>query len=186
MFEQSMTCNAHEIIRKHLQTSQKEGVTAVDGTLGNGGDLLFLTSLPAVDHIIGFDIQQEAINNSKACIEGCNKHIELFLDSHHHIERYIQKVDIAMFNLGYLPKGDKKITTVADISLLAIQKTIALLEKGGILTVMTYRGHETGYKEYELLSTYFSGLYEPTLKIFNLSLVNTQKPCPNLYVIIKK
>ncbi len=185
MFERNMTCNAHQIIKNHLQNLNKSDLVAVDGTVGNGFDLFFLASLKEVEQIIGFDIQQEAITTSRKRIEQCDKHIEVFLDSHHHIDQYIKKIDIGMFNLGYLPKGDKTIVTCAETSLLAIQKTIELLTDGGILTIMTYSGHEEGHKEYQDIDKYLSRFYDRSINVFNLSLKNTHKACPTLYVITK-
>ncbi len=185
MFERNMTYNAHQIIKNHLQNINKNDLVAVDGTVGNGFDLFFLASLKQVEYIIGFDIQQEAISTSCKRTKDCNKQIELFLDSHHHIDQYIKKVDIGMFNLGYLPTGDKTIVTCAKTSLLAIQKTIELLTDGGILTIMTYSGHEEGYKEYQEIDKYLSHFYDRSINVFNLSLKNTHKECPSLFVIKK-
>ena len=106
--------------------------------------------------------------------------------SHHQMDEYIEKLDIAMFNLGYLPSGNKEIVTCRETSLIALQKAIYLLADGGIITVMTYPGHEEGYNEHQAIEDYLKRLYEPDLTIFNLSLKNTKKLCPSLYVIIKK
>ncbi|WP_069997615.1 tRNA (mnm(5)s(2)U34)-methyltransferase [Cellulosilyticum sp. I15G10I2] len=185
MFERNMTSNAHQIIRSHLKGLNKNNLVAVDGTVGNGLDLAFLMQLETVERVIGFDIQQEAINTGNNLAGECNKHVELILDSHHHIDKYIDKINIAMFNLGYLPKGDKKIVTRCETSMLAIEKTIERLADGGILTIMTYQGHDEGNKEYQKIDTYLSNFYDRSVNVFNLSLKNTYKSCPNLYVVIK-
>jgi 16S rRNA C1402 N4-methylase RsmH len=186
MFDKSMTRNAHDIIKNHVLKLNKKELLAVDATVGNGQDLLFLAELEEVNHIVGFDIQEAAIQICYKHVSGFNKPIELFLDSHHHIDQYVQKVDIAMFNLGYLPTGNKEIVTRVDSSLEAIKKTIQLLSNDGILTIMTYPGHEEGYREHEEIEKYLSHFYDKEINIFNLSLKNTYKICPNIYVIIKR
>ena len=52
-----------------------------------------------------------------------------------------------MFNLGYLPGGDKSIITRTESSVTAIRNGLPLLRSGGVLTVMAYPGHEGGNEE---------------------------------------
>ena len=52
--------------------------------------------------------------------------------------------DLGVFNLGYLPQGDKSITTTTSTSLEAIKKAVKLMDKA--LFVVCYIGHEEGEK----------------------------------------
>ena len=54
-----------------------------------------------------------------------------------------------MFNLGYLPGGDKRIITSPESTLDAIQIAITYLAEGGTLTIIAYRGHPGGQMETE-------------------------------------
>ncbi len=52
-----------------------------------------------------------------------------------------------MFNLGYLPHGDKTRTTTSATTLPALAQARAVLAPGGIITVLAYRGHPGGQEE---------------------------------------
>ena len=54
---------------------------------------------------------------------------------------------MVMFNLGYLPRGDKACTTAAHTTLRALEAALAGLKPGGIITVMAYTGHDGGMQE---------------------------------------
>lgn len=134
---------AHTIIKRY---TNKDAI-AIDATVGNGHDTVFLAKL--VDTVYGFDIQERALKQTK---ELCEKHqihnVHLFLDSHANIKQYLTKpVDAAMFNLGYLPNSDKKVTTKASSTIKAIEEICSLLKKGGVITVTIYIGHEEGIHE---------------------------------------
>src|SRR5690606_13271176 len=58
------------------------------------------------------------------------------------------RIAVAMFNLGYLPGGDKSVTTCAGTSLEALRGVARLLRPGGLLTVLAYRGHPAGAVEF--------------------------------------
>lgn len=58
------------------------------------------------------------------------------------------RVAAVAFNLGYLPGGDKLITTAADRTVRAVEAAVGLLRPGGALSILAYRGHEGGADEY--------------------------------------
>lgn len=64
----------------------------------------------------------------------------------------------AIFNLGYLPKGDKTIITKAETTLIAIKEILPRLRKGGLLLLVVYYGHEEEKKKkrlYLIMSKHF-------------------------------
>ncbi len=134
---------AHQIVQAHFSDKPKD--IAIDATLGNGNDAAFLVQL-GFKHVIGFDVQTQAIETSKQRIKpSANQQVELIHDSHHNLQVHIKKaVDCIMFNLGYLPKSDKRITTLAHSSVEAIELSLDALTKKGLLTVLCYPGHEQG------------------------------------------
>ncbi|HBT59314.1 MAG TPA: rRNA methyltransferase, partial [Acholeplasmataceae bacterium] len=73
---------------------------------------------------------------------------------------YVNHVDGAIFNLGYLPSGDKTITTKATITLETIKQLLEEPELRFIL-VTCYQGHEEGKKEALLLLSYLETLEKP-------------------------
>ena len=187
MLSRNMTQNVHLIIESHLKMWGKENLIAMDGTLGNGYDLEFLNSQKQISTIYGFDIQEKAIETSKERINETEKKIYFIQDSHHHLETYISTpIDLALFNLGYLPGADKSIVTKAQTTLEAIEKTIGKLTDCGMLVIMTYPGHEEGLREHEMIRTYLSSLQKKNLSVLQLNVNNVKKPCPNCFLIINR
>ena len=143
-------------ILQHL----KEGDVAADFTMGNGHDTLFLSqTVGETGFVYAFDIQPSAlISTEKRLIENnAPKNYKLICDSHHNAGEYIKTpIKAGMFNLGYLPGGDKSITTKRETTLKAVETAIDLLDKDGILLIAVYPGHEEGEIEGELISEMLS------------------------------
>lgn len=49
--------------------------------------------------------------------------------------------DCVRYNLGWLPGGDKSITTELEDTLESIEAAKRLVKSGGMISVMLYRGH---------------------------------------------
>ena len=71
---------------------------------------------------------------------------------------YFGQVDAIMFNLGYLPGGDKSLTTMEDTTLRAIEDGLSLLAPGGIMTIVVYAGHPSGVGEASEVKNYATQL----------------------------
>ena len=79
----------------------------LDMTFGNGNDSYKMLSINKSIQVYGFDIQKICIDNAKK-----TNNLKVINDSHLNFEKYTnEKIDFAVFNLGYLPGGDKNITT---------------------------------------------------------------------------
>ena len=63
------------------------------------------------------------------------------------LKEYKNKISLIVFNLGYLPKGNKEITTKSITTLKAIKDSFKLLNKKGHIVITIYPGHEEGLKE---------------------------------------
>ncbi|MHC1747378.1 MAG: class I SAM-dependent methyltransferase [Cellulosilyticaceae bacterium] len=188
MFDRNMTLNAHIIIEGHLKSMGKENAIAIDATVGNGFDLLFLAQQATLKQIIGFDIQPQAITTSYAKIKDVkDKEIRLIAASHHLVNQFVsQPIDVAMFNLGYLPTADKEVVTCTETTLQAIDCVLNQLAEGGICTIMTYPGHAEGMKEHLAIAEFFDTHYDKNKTMFKLSIEQTKRPCPVLYVIVNR
>ncbi len=95
-----------------LENFLKKDHLAVDLTAGNGKDTLFLAR--RASRVLAMDIQQAAMDKTEALLKKeAIKNAELILDSHENVSRYVElsEVDAFVMNLGYLPGGDKEITT---------------------------------------------------------------------------
>lgn len=133
---------AHAAVRECL----RPGDIAVDATVGNGHDATFLAELVGpTGHVFGFDVQAAAL----ARPVGSN--VTLFLADHATMAAVLAghrgRVAAVMFNLGYLPGGDKAVTTRAESTVRACDGAVSLLRPGGVLTVVAYRGHPGGADE---------------------------------------
>lgn len=187
----SLLDTAHGIVRSHL----KPGDLALDATLGNGYDTAFLAGCVAASgHVYGFDVQQQAIFNTRERLrnEGLLDRVSLFHACHAEMSGYIPKtaagrIQAAMFNLGYLPGGDKSLITQAGSTLAALQAACALLSESGLMTVMAYPGHAGGDLEADALRRWCERLAEQEsfhLAVFLSS--GDQPKAPRLFVIRKQ
>ena len=96
------------------------------------------------------NIQAQALSNTAGLLRenGVEGQVELIAASHADLADYVREpLDAAMFNFGYLPGGDKTVTTKADSSVRAMQAAAALLAEGGLLTAVVYSGHPAGLAE---------------------------------------
>lgn len=125
----------------------------VDFTMGNGYDTLYLSSLVPEGKVYAFDIQKDAIVNTKKRLSDAGvENAVLIHDSHANAKNYIEgEIDAGMFNLGYLPGGDKSIHTMHESTLSAVRDAISMLKKGGVLVISVYPGHDEGKREGEML-----------------------------------
>lgn len=168
---------AQDIISKYTYKFE----TAVDATLGNGYDTDFLSQNFA--RVYSFDIQKKAIENYN--IRKKDNTI-LINDSHENIANYINyKVDCIMFNLGFLPGGDKNITTMTHSTVNSIKTALELLSPGGIISVAIYIGHEEGKKEKEAVLDLLHQLPKKDYGVLLHTFVN-RNSCTPLLAIIEK
>ena len=78
------------------------GGVAVDFTMGNGHDTLWLSQNVGADgKVYAFDIQQQALDStSRLLAENGAENVTLILDSHANVKNYVQEpICVGMFNL---------------------------------------------------------------------------------------
>ncbi len=143
-----------------IENTLEPGDCAIDCTVGNGHDTVFLAKLVGENgHVYGFDIQAEAISSTTARLneEKLNDRVTLFQIGHEHVlttipEQKQSKMKAAIFNLGYLPGGDKSIVTKPSSTVAAIRSLLAMMPKGGTIVLVIYHGHEEGQIEKDRVS----------------------------------
>ena len=127
------------------------GAHVCDFTMGNGHDTLWLCNEVGKDgKVWAFDIQKQAIESTSEFLAKNlpYKNYELIHDSHANAKNYVEgKINAGVFNLGYLPGGDKSITTLRTSTLPAVREAIEMLAPDGIILVAVYPGHEEGNLE---------------------------------------
>ena len=158
-----------------IQEHITENSVVADFTMGNGHDTQWLCSLAKNGKVYAFDVQEQAVNNTRERLVSCGyNNFELILDSHANCEKYITcEIDAGMFNLGWLPGGDKSIHTLRESTIPAVFSAIKLLRKGGLITINVYPGHAEGKCEGELLMEELSSLSKFEYCVFVFRLVNS-------------
>jgi 23S rRNA U2552 (ribose-2'-O)-methylase RlmE/FtsJ len=174
-----------QFILDHL----KEGDVAVDFTMGNGNDTLFLSkSVGESGRVYAFDIQPLALESTSALLKENNapENTKLILASHHLVKDYVKEpFKAGMFNLGYLPRsGNKQITTMRETTLIAVKSAIDLLLPDGVIVLAVYPGHEEGYLEGKMLDEYFKTISRFYVNISKFEIINS--PGSPFFFILEK
>lgn len=183
--------NVLEVSQIFLPQFSFSGMVAVDATAGNGHDTLLLSRLAGENgFVIAMDIQETALNTTKILLdkEAEFDNVKLVLDSHANIASYLdgRKLQMAVFNLGYLPGGDKSITTNANEVIKALNNLFPFLLSGAVVFVTVYPGHLPGEKEACILEEYFAHLPQKQYSVMKNSFINQKNSPPQLFVINKR
>lgn len=179
---------SHEILKQAIVP----GDSVIDATVGNGNDTVVLAkAVGSLGKVYGFDIQEEAIQKTeeKLLLTGLLPQTELILEGHETIEKHVPEdanLGAVVFNLGYLPSGDKSIITKPGTTLQAIQQSLIRLRKGGILSLMIYYGHEGGEKEKEAVDELVINLDQDKFQVLHYKFINQKNNPPYLYLIEKR
>ena len=147
-----MQLNTLSMVHEFLKQYVAPGAFCIDATAGKGRDTALLCRLAGESgHVLAFDIQPDAISQTKALLAAEGLTADVILDSHAHMEHYArpETVDCVVFNFGRLPGGDPHIFTRAESSVAAIEAGLRLLKPGGVMAIALYYGKENGYAEHD-------------------------------------
>lgn len=169
--------------KKILETLKNNDI-AIDATIGNGNDTLFLCN--NCKFVYGFDIQQQAIESTHMLLKEHNKsNYELFGTSHSHLlEKINEPISVIMFNLGYLPGHEKQTITKAASTLKAIESGLTLLRHGGLISIVIYTGHKGGIEESNAVNSFTEGLHSKEYSVLRYQFTN-KKNAPYIIFIEK-
>lgn len=171
-----------EFVRNYLINNVTKNDIVIDATIGNGNDTLLLSKLASF--VYGFDIQKLALKNTeKLLLENNRDNYRLIHDSFINIFNYINDFKGVVFNLGYLPKGDKEITTLAFDTIATLKKLLTKLKKGMFIVITCYPGHDEGLKETILIKEFIKTL---SLDFNIIKKENKTNPSAPLVIIIEK
>lgn len=180
--------SALDIIKRAISENVHEGDICIDATAGRGNDTLFMASLVGDSgHVTAFDIQSEAVESTKALLEGAelSHRADVRLQSHAQMDQLFEEgtVSCITFNFGWLPKGDHSISTKKESSLEAIEKGLKLLKKDGIMTLIIYYGRDTGFEEKDAILDYLPKIDSEKYTVLEMPFVNRPN-CPPIPIII--
>lgn len=151
-----------EMVHREAEKLLCPGAVAIDGTMGNGEDTAFLCEAVGTNgKVYAFDVQDDAIRGTRRRLKnaGLLDRVVMIKDGHQNIRAYVKEaVDVAVFNLGYLPGGDHAITTLAPTTVRAIGECLALLKEEGAVLIGLYWGHQNGAAEKEAVEAFLTTL----------------------------
>ncbi len=179
---------SHQLLSDCINT----GDYVIDATIGNGNDTLFLAELVGeTGTVYGFDIQQAAVDKTEKRLQQNNmmQQTSLSLLSHEHVDQVIQPetvISAAVFNLGYLPRGDKSVTTKPQTTITAIKKILPLLKSGGRIVLVVYDGHAEGKVEKDALLSFVRQLPQEDFSVLYYAFLNQRNHPPSVIAIEKK
>ncbi|CAL5321303.1 unnamed protein product [Camellia sinensis] len=185
---------AHSVWRHVVQ----KGDTVIDATCGNGYDTLAMVKMVAdkthCGHVYAMDVQKVALENASSLLdESLTSYevqkglVELFAICHSKMEEVVPKgvpVRLVVFNLGYLPGGDKALITRSETTLQALEAAKRMLASGGLISIVVYVGHPGGREEYEAVQAFASGLPVENWICCKLQMLN--RPLAPILVLVLK
>lgn len=182
---------AHQWVAAVLE----HGDSAIDATGGNGFDAAFLAQqLQGGGSLHIFDVQQKALSATRARIEALSPAAECevlyHLRGHEEISEVMEtageaQIGAVMFNLGYLPHGDKEVTTRPQTTRTALSCALRVVRPGGIVTVVVYTGHPGGEDEARVVDTLIAALDPEEWEVASYQQQLRNAP-PRLIVLEKK
>ncbi len=183
----ALTQTAHTVIQQHLQA----GDTAIDATVGNGHDTVFLARLTGPNGCVyGFDTQPSALASARLKLEQhrLGSRVTLINDSHARIAELVPKtqhgkVKAVMFNLGYLPGSDKTVITQSASTLAALNAALQILAPEGVITILAYPGHNGGDQETSSVQTWCEQLDSQRYAVSVLHGEAHKNTSPRLFVV---
>ena len=203
---QSTTQLAQAIWEHYLSPQLASGeYAAVDATCGRGNDTVWLAA--RCGRVYAFDIQPEAIAATREALHAADVSstreasyavsvsdataptpaVTLIEDSHADLAAYISEpIGLIVFNLGYLPGGDKDRTTTAASTLTALQAAADRLAVGGLLSVTMYWGHEAGKAERKAVLAWASELDRGIYHCVHTDMLNQPNCPPEILFITRK
>ena len=166
------------------------GARALDATMGNGYDTLWLCELVGDGgRVYAFDIQQDAVDRTAERLEkaGVSARASLFCMGHERMLEVVHEpVDAVLFNLGWLPGAEHGVTTRTSTTLQAVEAALSLLKEEAVMTVCIYPGHEEGTRELNALLDWASGLDDKRYDAMLRHYVNQPNDPPQMLAIRKK
>lgn len=178
-------------VHTFLRAAVHPGDIVVDATAGNGNDTVFLAECVGSSGVVySFDVQEAALQATARATSHYAGHLRLVHAGHHemlsHVDpAHIGRVAAAVFNLGYLPGGDKSIVTTPETTIAAVEQALELLRPEGMLVVVCYN-HDQGQREYEHLRTMLQAMSQHRASVLECNFINQVGNPPMAFVVVKQ
>lgn len=179
--------SARQLAAECHQSVLFPGGRAIDATMGNGHDTCALARLVGeTGRVTAFDVQPAALQRTASLLreEGLLGRCELHCAGHEHVLDIVREhVHLAVFNLGWLPGGDKSLTTRWETTKTAIAGCMELLLPRGVITVCAYPGHGEGERELRELTLWLAGLPPQGFNILHQKFLNAGPGAPECFIL---
>ena len=189
----------------------KPGDVVVDATCGNGKDTLALAAMDP-GRLYAFDVQEDAVSKTVGLLKDSGYGERLALSckgsladgsiivqqlAHENLKDFFAGVfeesgddhgciKAVVFNLGYLPGGDKHLTTKTETTIPAVQSAMELLQKDGVICITMYSGHPEGKQEKAALLSFARELDSTRWHCAFISMPNQKNDPPEILLITRK
>lgn len=175
--------NIRDVRDRLLLCRGKDVFHACDLTLGNGYDALcLLKCCPNLQSLHVFDIQHQAIVSARSKLPSDDRIIYHEMGHQDLNELQLPLQDFMIMNLGYLPGGDKAITTRAQTTIPAIRQALELLISRGILFVAVYPGHPEGAAERDAILDFGKQLDQNLYHVVHTHFLNQRANPPEAII----
>ena len=182
--------SARYLAREVILQEVCPGDTAVDATMGNGHDTLMLCEAVGTEgRVYAFDVQEQALEETRKRLQehGMAERAVLLCTGHEHMAEYVREsVKAVMFNLGWLPGGDHRVTTRWETTKQAVESALELLAPMGVLVICVYPGHPEGEREAGELAGLLSGLSNREYNVLHQRFLNATAGAPECFIVQKQ
>jgi len=181
-----------ELVHAALRQQIQKGDRVIDATAGNGHDTLFLAQcVGASGFVHAFDTQEIALANTRNRISeaGCDAEVMLCLACHSSMHDLLASLfpqpTAIVFNLGWLPGANHAHITRPITTIAALHAAWKLLAPGGIISVVSYRGHEGGQDECNAVSQWVD---QASIEGAHVTVTTSPSPTPlsPIWFLIRK
>jgi len=162
MFASFPVFNTHlDLAHFYWEKVLQSGDTVIDATCGNGKDTLRMAR-SCQGTVYAIDLQPNAIECTKQLLHahGFAQNIHYIQGCHSRFPETIApgSVKLIVYNLGYLPGGNKNLTTTTKTTLESLNNALPLLKEGALLSITCYPGHAEGEIEADHVLKWASSL----------------------------
>jgi len=188
-----------DFAQRYWTTLLKAGDTVIDATVGNGHDAAVLAEAlgrAGGGTLLCLDAQAVALERSQERLRGVLSEWELregadewlAVQRSSGVELVVRWVEgchaatlralpprsaaLVVFNLGYLPGGDKTFTTTAATTVAALEAAEAVVAHGGCVSATIYPGHAEGLTEEAAVLDHAAGLTQGRWSVYHTAWLN--------------
>lgn len=191
------TCVADAVFVPHGVQSAENAAAAcgplmVDATAGNGHDSLFLLgAAPRNALLLAMDVQVRAVAATGYLLaaHGFAEAARVLHVGHERLADVLaalapedrqRPLACVVFNLGWLPGGNKGLVTTPETSLPALEAALEALAPGGCISLHCYTGHDGGAEEAAALEARLRKLPPRRWRVLTLADANRERAAERL------